>query len=158
VKELIIDENYEGIIDEGYRYVCKGSISFDFSIIVSLEKRLYVEGYIQAGKWIKAGESIQAGKWIKAGEWIQAGGSIKAMFIMSFGHKGLKLIFINGLKYNIWRWGSMLKIGCKRHTIEEWKNFDDKKIKSMDSGALDWWSEHKTWILNLLPNEKEIIK
>ena len=31
-EELIINENYEGIIDEGYGYVYKGSINFDFSI------------------------------------------------------------------------------------------------------------------------------
>jgi len=35
---LIIDKNYEGIVDEGYRYSFEGSIEFDGSIEFKLNK------------------------------------------------------------------------------------------------------------------------
>lgn len=40
-----------------------------------------------------------------------------------------------------------LKIGCKRHTHDEWKAFDDAQIKSMEALASDFWNVNKVWIL-----------
>jgi hypothetical protein len=45
---------------------------------------------------------------------------------------------------------SILNIGCKSYTIEEWKNFDDEQISSMDDGALDWWAKWKTVIFQII--------
>jgi hypothetical protein len=45
---------------------------------------------------------------------------------------------------------SILNIGCQSHTIEKWKNFDDEKIKNMDSGALAWWIKWKPIIFQII--------
>ncbi|MDI3351115.1 hypothetical protein CAJKGGOM_00718 [Mycoplasmopsis arginini] len=40
-----------------------------------------------------------------------------------------------------------LVIGCKRHTHDEWKSFNNASIKAMESRATDFWSANKVWIL-----------
>ena len=44
----------------------------------------------------------------------------------------------------------VLQIGCKKHSIEEWKNFDDETISKMDSGALEWWAKWKPIIMQII--------
>ena len=44
----------------------------------------------------------------------------------------------------------VLQIGCKKHSIEEWKNFDDETISKMDSGALEWWTQWKPIIMQII--------
>ena len=44
----------------------------------------------------------------------------------------------------------MLYIGCKSHSIEDWKNFTDEQISKMDSGALDWWKVWKPILMNII--------
>jgi uncharacterized protein YjbI with pentapeptide repeats len=53
-------------------------------------------------------------------------------------------------KYPITYTEKVLQIGCERHSIEEWKNFDDEKINSMDSGALEWWVKWKPIIMQII--------
>ncbi len=56
-------------------------------------------------------------------------------------------ISILNLTWNILISEQYLKIGCKRHTHDEWKAFGDAKIKSMESRASDFWNANKVWIL-----------
>ena len=44
----------------------------------------------------------------------------------------------------------ILQIGCKRYSIEEWKNFDDETIGKMDSGALTFWNKWKQFIFTAI--------
>lgn len=53
-------------------------------------------------------------------------------------------------KYYVTYTSEILQIGCQRHTIEEWKIFDDTKITNMDSGALEWWNKWKPVIFQLI--------
>ena len=39
-----------------------------------------------------------------------------------------------------------LHIGCERHLISEWWEFDDERIAQMDSKALAWWKKWKAYI------------
>ena len=39
-----------------------------------------------------------------------------------------------------------LHIGCERHLITEWWDFDSDRIKAMDSQALGWWAKWKDHI------------
>ncbi len=48
-------------------------------------------------------------------------------------------VVINGL--------AEMQIGCQRHSVEEWKLFNDKQISSMGNGALEFWNKYKTMIL-----------
>jgi len=55
---------------------------------------------------------------------------------------------ISGLRWTVHISGTgMMRIGCQNHSVEAWKNFTDEEIKSMDSDALEFWSEHKTMLL-----------
>ena len=53
-------------------------------------------------------------------------------------------------KYMVSYTDTTLSIGCKSYTIEEWKNFDDEKIKSMDNEALVWWKKWKPIIMQII--------
>ena len=53
-------------------------------------------------------------------------------------------------RYTITYTSTILQIGCKRFTIDEWKNFDDKTISRMDSGALEWWAKWKPIIMQII--------
>ena len=43
-----------------------------------------------------------------------------------------------------------LQIGCERHAINDWWEFDDDRIDDMDDGALEWWKEWKGLIRNAI--------
>ena len=64
-------------------------------------------------------------------------------------------------KYLITYTYNFLNIGCQSHLIEDWKNFDDDKIKDMDGGALEWWAKWKPIIMQIIemsPAEQYEIK
>ncbi len=45
----------------------------------------------------------------------------------------------------------VMQIGCERHTISEWAEFDDKRILEMDGKtALKWWRKYKSWIFQTI--------
>jgi hypothetical protein len=46
------------------------------------------------------------------------------------------------LTYTAWH----LHIGCERHRITEWWEFDDARIATMDENALVWWKKWKDFI------------
>ena len=53
-------------------------------------------------------------------------------------------------KYYVTYTSKVIQIGCQRHTIEEWQNFNNEKIKDMDNGALEWWTKWKTVIFQII--------
>ena len=53
----------------------------------------------------------------------------------------LKSIFIE--RYPITYTADVMQIGCERHAIADWWEFDDERIGRMDNGALEWW---KKWL------------
>ena len=53
-------------------------------------------------------------------------------------------------KYLVTYTTRVLQIGCEKHSIEEWKNFDDETISEMDSGALEWWTQWKPIIMKII--------
>ena len=62
--------------------------------------------------------------------------------------KYLKSIFID--KYPITYTSDVLQIGCERHNIAEWWEFDDDRIIKMDAGALKLWKKWGTMIKNII--------
>jgi len=45
----------------------------------------------------------------------------------------------------------VIQIGCQRHTIEEWKNFNDRSILEMDGKeALQWWNKWKPILMQII--------
>ena len=57
-------------------------------------------------------------------------------------------VIISGLRWTVHISGTgMMRIGCQNHSVEAWKNFTDEEIKSMNSDALEFWSEYKTMLL-----------
>ena len=49
-----------------------------------------------------------------------------------------------------------MAIGCKNYTFSEWKNFDDETISKMDSGALEWWTQWKPILFEILKVENKV--
>ena len=41
----------------------------------------------------------------------------------------------------------LIKIGCQQHSPEQWVGFTDAEINDMSLNALDWWREHKAFVL-----------
>jgi hypothetical protein len=39
-----------------------------------------------------------------------------------------------------------MKIGCEFHAIKDWFEYDDSRIESMDSDALDFWETSKAML------------
>lgn len=39
-----------------------------------------------------------------------------------------------------------IRIGCRHHSHEEWKNFTDEEISKMDKNALVFWKQYKALI------------
>mgnify|MGYP003633712870 FL=1 len=53
--------------------------------------------------------------------------------------------------YPITYTSDVLQIGCQRHPIEEWADFDSRKIAEMDgSAALKFWAKYKGWIFQTI--------
>ena len=48
----------------------------------------------------------------------------------------------------------IVNIGCKSHTLEQWKRFTDEEINKMDTDALAWWKLNKHIIIELVEREK----
>lgn len=58
------------------------------------------------------------------------------------------ILLIRGLDYMVGVTGTgRMYIGCKDHTVDEWRNFSEVEINRMDYRALDFW---KTWSSFLL--------
>jgi len=54
-------------------------------------------------------------------------------------------------RYSITYTADILQIGCKRHLISEWADFDDHRIAEMDGkDALKFWRKYKAWILQTI--------
>ena len=64
--------------------------------------------------------------------------------------KEIKSIFISST-YHITYTNKYLRIGCKRHKISDWWDFDNNAIYKMDgSTAVNFWSKYKSIIKNII--------
>jgi len=54
-----------------------------------------------------------------------------------------------GLQWDTIIFDSHIKIGCEFHSIKQWAEFDDTKIKDMDCNALKFWKQNKDMLLNI---------
>jgi hypothetical protein len=54
-------------------------------------------------------------------------------------------------QYPITYTSDVLQIGCERHAISAWREFDDKRILEMDGKcALKFWRKYKSWIFETI--------
>lgn len=54
-------------------------------------------------------------------------------------------------QYPICYTDTVIQIGCERHLISEWAEFDDKRIAEMNGkDALKFWRKYKTWIFQTI--------
>lgn len=54
-------------------------------------------------------------------------------------------------QYPITYTDTVMQIGCERHSISEWAEFDDKRIAKMDGKvALKFWRKYKEWIFQTI--------
>jgi len=54
-------------------------------------------------------------------------------------------------QYPITYTADILQIGCERHAISDWANFDDHRIAKMEGkSALKFWRKYKAWIFQTI--------
>ena len=70
-------------------------------------------------------------------------------------HKTTFSVMMYQERYRVYFMSDIIKIGCKVHTVDEWKNLSDSDISAMDRGALYWWRRWKNFILS---NHAELVK
>lgn len=70
------ENNLERLNNGDYKW--KGNIETNEDLIIELDDRLVVEGYVNVGGRIESAKTLIAGRGIKAGDGIEAGWSIKA--------------------------------------------------------------------------------
>ena len=66
-------------------------------------------------------------------------------------------ISLINLQWSILITGQYMRIGCQRHTHEEWRDFTDAKIRNMAIGALAFWSKWKAPLLALCDINHEVL-
>ena len=76
-----IDKKFKGLVNEGWRYRFDDDIETTESLEIDLDMGLFITGSIEAGGFIKAGESIEAG----GSYGVVAGLSITCKTTLSFG-------------------------------------------------------------------------
>ena len=56
---------------------------------------------------------------------------------------------IVGLRYWCIISDGFMRLGCKRFSHSEWESFDDEQISEMHIGALEFWNQWKTPLLQM---------
>jgi hypothetical protein len=56
--------------------------------------------------------------------------------------------YITGLFWPIKIDDTYIRIGCRKHTIDEWDSFTDEEIAFMDEEALKFWRKHRGLIMS----------
>jgi len=71
------------------------------------------------------------------------------LFGVNCANDFIKLIQIE--TYPITYTDEVLQIGCERHKISEWREFDNRRIADMDGkSALKFWAKYKDWIFQTI--------
>jgi hypothetical protein len=67
-------------------------------------------------------------------------------------------IKISGLTWPVLITDGYLRIGCQRHTHEQWQNFTDDEIRAMETGARLFWKSWKEPLMIMCKNHAEKVK
>ena len=142
---MLIDKNFKGLVNVGWRSEYQGNIETTESLEVNLDMGLFVTQYIEACGSIYAGGPIKAGESIKAGEYIKAGGS-------SGISAGLYII-------------AKLTINCGINIyagICTWRKIEDKEktitCSKLENGHVEYGILNETGIVEKKKVTKEFIK
>jgi len=63
---------------------------------------------------------------------------------------GKEVKSFQGLRYALAWTKDVLYIGCEGHSLDKWESFTDEEIAAMDTHALEFWKEHKEFVINLV--------
>ena len=63
-------------------------------------------------------------------------------------------IILSSLRWFVLITDNYMRIGCQRHTHDEWAAFSDEEIKNMDSHAPVFWGEYKGMLLGICESMK----
>lgn len=58
-------------------------------------------------------------------------------------------IQILGIHWPVYIFDHHIKIGCELHSIDEWDNYSDEEISTMDDFALEFWRDWKDCIIDM---------
>ena len=132
MEEIIIDENFKGVKKINWWFELDADLNYPTAYI-NIKIPLICKSIV--GKSLRVGESLEVGEWFSI-----------------FGKKTTQYANISIENYNVVLTTEFIKIGCQLHNVEEWVNFEDRQIKAMDIGALEWWSKWKNFIIETQKN------
>ena len=120
-------------------------------------------GAVQFTAEIDAGEHDDIGiKLGRAVKWASLyGASLYGANLKGASLKGANLYGASGVNdyvkciqietYPITYTSEVMQIGCERHKITEWRDFDSRRIAYMDGkSALKFWAKYKDWIFQTI--------
>ena len=76
--------------------------------------------------------------------------------MMWHGQPASNLLSINGLRWPVSTDGQSIQIGCKHHSVEEWRSFDESVIASMNRHALGVYKAYRDTVLALADARKRM--
>ena len=162
MNQIVIDKNYQGLIEKDSHYLFEGDLSIEANVVVRLDKPLVVGGYIWTGggNISTGGGDIRTGGniWVCGGYLSTGGGYLRCKALywsctmmpdVPRGKMQIGIVRPNGRDRNYWekRLGVELP-GCYEEIAE--------KIVPLlpDLLKLDKWSETERWIMeSWLPKE-----
>jgi hypothetical protein len=98
---------------------------------VSGDARVYGDAWVYGSAWVYGDAQVSGSAWVS-------------------GDASKSPSNIIGLRYNITITDDIIQIGCEKHTINEWSDFDDRAILKMDGKeSLDWWKKYKPFIMQI---------
>ena len=67
-------------------------------------------------------------------------------------------ISLAGLYWPVTITDKHMQIGCEMHTFSDWDKFKGRRIKAMDTNALEFWKELKSALMALCRSHEAKIK
>jgi predicted acyltransferase (DUF342 family) len=138
---------------DGYVKVT-GSVEVNDLMIVGrwfeVEKSVEVGGSLEVGGWLKVKEYLYVDNSLKVGRHLEVGGLLKV-----FGYFTSVYALFTIEKYQVTFTSKIIKIGCEKNSIDDWKKLTDEQIRLMDDDALEWSKRWRDFILTVhssLPN------
>jgi len=64
-------------------------------------------------------------------------------------------VSILNLRWDVLITEGYMRIGCERHTHQEWNDFDEAAIRAMDSDAFDFWKQWRGPLLKMCQQHAE---
>ena len=131
----------------------------DFSTVKKGDLGGFVEkeenlSQVSGNAWVYGNAQVSGNAWVYGNAQVSGNARVYGNAQVSgdawvSGNAQVSPVNVIGLRWPITITDTHIIIGCEYHSISEWNNFKDARIKLMSSEALAWWNSNKDWIIKL---------